>query len=133
MLDAFNTHSRFNRGLCLIYLNRSNDSLKEFKKILILNDTDPEGWYGQGRALYNLRRYNESIYSLKEAIEINQSDARVWFYLADDYCMVNKCNNASDAFSEGIKFYNSSLNGNHSDKYLEFLKNESTKLLETCK
>jgi tetratricopeptide (TPR) repeat protein len=68
-----------NRGISLHHLDRYEEALASFDKVIELNPDDDKAWVKRGQALLKLNRPEESFNSYDKAIELNANNHFAWY------------------------------------------------------
>ena len=98
----------FNKALALDNLERYDDAIAFYDKVLDIDHNDALTWYNKGDALDSLQRYDEAIKCYDEALKINSTDVNSLVNKGFSYYMLGK-------FDEAIKCYDSALRIDRTD------------------
>lgn len=80
-------------GDCYEQMERHDDSIAAFQKVIEIDNTDPEGWFGAGMIFILQNRHQEAITYILKAIEFDSSNLDYWInlgYVNEDAGMIEE-------------------------------------------
>ena len=84
-------------------LDKYEESLKEFNKILESNPKDAETWGNKGFAFYMLGRYEEALSALNRSLEIEPKNADFWSFKGSALYKLARPEEALKAFDKALQ------------------------------
>ena len=69
----------FNKGVAFINLNKYEEAIQCFDKVIELKHDDSAVYFNKGRALLNLNSFKEAISAFDKAIEINKKTSAYYY------------------------------------------------------
>jgi tetratricopeptide (TPR) repeat protein len=121
-------------GYLALNEGRSEDAVRHFEKVVMIDDTDEMIFYNFGAALYNIGQYQKADSVLKRGLEVNPDFEPILMYLGN----IARAQNKED---DAIKYYNRVIEADR--KYYEAYVGvaelltekdvaDARKLLKTC-
>ena len=108
--------AQINLGSVLIKLERFEDAIKNFDKVIDVENIAAQAFQGKAYSLMKLKKYEEAIYNFNKSIKINPNDANVFYNLGATYENLKKWQEAADSFSQAMQ-----INPNHEEAYRDLL------------
>jgi len=66
------------KGVDLIEQTKYNEAINNYNKVIDLDATLPDGWYGKGNCLFKLKKFKEANKNFDKAIELNPEFGLAW-------------------------------------------------------
>ena len=104
--------AQINLGSVLIKLERFEEAIKNFDKVIDVDNMAAQAFQGKAYSLMKLKKYEEAIYNFNKSIKINPNDANVFYNLGATYENLKKWQNISQAMQ---------INPNHEEAYRDLL------------
>jgi tetratricopeptide (TPR) repeat protein len=91
------------QGFCLGILERYDEALVTFNKVIELEPNEVIAWFNQGVTLRHLERYDEALASFNKAIELEPNEAIAWFNRGVTLRHLERYDEALASFNKAIE------------------------------
>ncbi|WP_413172540.1 tetratricopeptide repeat protein [Anabaena azotica] len=105
-INTNNATELYKQGDTLLQLQRYEDALVVYQKVVKIKPNHFQGWYGQGKALFKLKKYQESLIAYDKAIQLQPDYLEAWTGRGFALASLQRYSEAIASFDQGLKFKN---------------------------
>lgn len=99
LADSGQASYRNNRAVSLSQLQKSDEALLNYEKVLQLDPLRANAWINKGKISFNHKNYVQAILDFRKAIKLEPNDVDTHFILAKTYFFTNNIPQAIQSYS----------------------------------
>lgn len=103
VVDPNDPEKQYLIGCALSALNRYEDAIKVYDKVLEMAPSNDLAWYGKGSSLELLKDYKKAIICFDEVIKLRPTDADAWNYKAWIYANLDRDEEAMNTVEKSLE------------------------------
>ena len=106
-----------NEGESLVKLEKYEEAISCYDKIIRLDPQDLKAWSNKGFALINLEEYEEAISCYNQVIRFNSKDYNAWFNRGNSLANLRKYEEAISCYDRVIKINPDEVSGMETQRH----------------